>query len=185
MYQNITLLDFTVNLLITSLAYLFIPGILIIQKKRYSISKIKKIIIANSLVCWVIFQIITISATGESHVTAAVFIWGGIGYALLKKYCNNSAPVIYAIETDNVIPEKKVITDPQKNNTIEKTEEKASFLDEFIVFTIEGDDKHYYTYDQMMEATDKYDEFSFYAYNIDHAKSLGFKPIPNTINDII
>lgn len=34
-----------------------------------------------------VFQVMTISITGEPSTSAAVFLWGSIGYVLLKKYC--------------------------------------------------------------------------------------------------
>lgn len=52
--------------------------------------------------------------------------------------------------------------------------EKADFLDEYIVFIIDGFGNYYYTYDEMILATQQMDEYSYWAYNIEQAISLGY-----------
>lgn len=51
-------------------------------------------------------------------------------------------------------------------------QEKADFLDENIVFVIEGDEDHYFTYDCMMSIDE---EFSYWAYNKEQAIYKGYK----------
>ena len=53
--------------------------------------------------------------------------------------------------------------------------EKAKFLDNNIVFVIDGYGNYYYTYDQMEEVTRDKGEYYYTAYNIEGAKSLGYK----------
>ena len=55
---------------------------------------------------------------------------------------------------------------------------KAEFLDEHIVFVIDGYENYYYTYDAMMEVVSDQWEYSFWAYNIEQAQSLGYWPSP-------
>lgn len=52
--------------------------------------------------------------------------------------------------------------------------EKIAFYDSSIVFVIDGYGNYYYTYDEMMQVTQGVD-FSFWAYNLEQAKSLGYK----------
>lgn len=53
--------------------------------------------------------------------------------------------------------------------------EKAEFLDENIVFVIDGFGNCYYTYDEMISATRQMDEYEYIAYNKEQAISLGYK----------
>lgn len=52
---------------------------------------------------------------------------------------------------------------------------KANFLDENIVFVIDGYGRYYYTYDQMEQVTQGLEEYSYWAYNKEQAKGLGYK----------
>ena len=52
-------------------------------------------------------------------------------------------------------------------------QDKLDFMDEFIVFEIEGFGKYYYTYDCMMQKVEG--DYSFIAYNINEAQRLGLK----------
>ena len=54
------------------------------------------------------------------------------------------------------------------------TKEKLYFMDESIVFVIEGYGKKYYTYDCMMKKVGDKD-YSFWAYNVEAAKGYGYK----------
>lgn len=51
--------------------------------------------------------------------------------------------------------------------------EKAKFLDDNIVFVLEGYGNVYYTYDCVQKITNG--EYTYWAYNIDAAKSKGYK----------
>lgn len=51
--------------------------------------------------------------------------------------------------------------------------DKAKFLDDNIVFVLEGYGNVYYTYDCVQKITDG--EYSYWAYNIEAAKSQGYK----------
>ncbi len=51
---------------------------------------------------------------------------------------------------------------------------KLNFFDENVVFQLEGYGKYYYTYDCVMKKTNG-NEYSYWAYNIDAAKSKGLK----------
>ena len=51
---------------------------------------------------------------------------------------------------------------------------KAEFLDENIVFVLDGYGDYYYTYEQMREVTQGKD-YTFWAYNTENAKYLGYR----------
>ena len=53
-------------------------------------------------------------------------------------------------------------------------QEKAEFLDENIVFVLDGYGKYYYTYDQVQQVTQG-KEYSYWAYNTEAAISKGYK----------
>lgn len=55
-----------------------------------------------------------------------------------------------------------------------KNSSKAEFLDENIVFVIDGYGKYYYTYDQMKQVTQG-TEYSYWAYNKEQAIANGYK----------
>lgn len=74
------------NLLTTVLAYLLVPGILCIKGKKYKKSTIKKIVIINGAVVWLLFQIIRIQS-GNEGTSAAVILWSSVAYWLMKKRC--------------------------------------------------------------------------------------------------
>lgn len=56
-----------------------------------------------------------------------------------------------------------------------KYEEKAKFLDENIVFVLDGYANYYYTYDQVQQVTQGVDEYTYWAYNKEQAISRGYK----------
>lgn len=59
-------------------------------------------------------------------------------------------------------------------NSVYYTKEKLSFLDENIVFVLEGYGNKYWTYDCVQQITNG-EEYSFWAYNINAAKGQGYK----------
>ena len=52
---------------------------------------------------------------------------------------------------------------------------KAEFLDENIVFVIDGYGNYYYTYEQMKTVTQGIGEYTFWAYNVEQAISRGYR----------
>lgn len=56
----------------------------------------------------------------------------------------------------------------------EEKKEKSDFLDECIVFVIDGFDDYYYTYDEMVYVTQKMDDYTFWAYNKEQAIALNY-----------
>lgn len=76
-----------------------------------------------------------------------------------------------------------------KNSTLEslndlKTKE-IKFIDENIVFIIDGYDKYYYTYNQFERIARDDDSITFRAYNINAAESLGYKAFSGDIRSYI
>ena len=53
--------------------------------------------------------------------------------------------------------------------------EKVQFIDDNVVFVIDGYGDYYYTYDQMMQVTQG-TNFTYWAYNVENAKYLGYVP---------
>lgn len=53
--------------------------------------------------------------------------------------------------------------------------DKVEFYDDSVVFVLEGYGDYYYTYDEMMEVTQGKD-FTYWAYNLENAKYLGYVP---------
>ena len=52
---------------------------------------------------------------------------------------------------------------------------KSNFMDEYIVFVLDGYGNYYYTYDCMKEVTEG-KEYSFWVYSINNAVAKGYKP---------
>ena len=75
------------NLIITVFVYLLVPIIVILSKKKCEAKTIRKIAIINCVVVWIIFRIIELSIGDEASSGAAVFLWGAIGYFIMKKFC--------------------------------------------------------------------------------------------------
>ena len=74
------------NLCVTVFFYLLVPITLVIKGKKYSEKQLKKIVIINCVVVWLIFCIISIANNTDS-ISGAVFLWGWVGYKILKKRC--------------------------------------------------------------------------------------------------
>ena len=57
----------------------------------------------------------------------------------------------------------------------ERLQDKANFMDEYIVFVLDGYGNYYYTYDQVQIVTQGVDEYEYWAYNKEQAIYLGYK----------
>ena len=99
------------NITITAVAYLFIPIILCLTKKQFTLSKIKKITIINGISIWLIFAIININAGGNG-VSATVFLWSAVAYCLLKKKCLIHSDNTNDSNPDVLIPDNSTTTIP-------------------------------------------------------------------------
>lgn len=80
-------LELIVSFALTLFGYLFVPVILAFLGKKYGAKKIKRINTINCIVVWVLFRILQITLTGESSSGVAVFLWGTVGYWILKRNC--------------------------------------------------------------------------------------------------
>lgn len=80
------LLIFCLDLFITAIAYLLVPTILCICRKKFALSRIKLIVIVNGICFWLMFMIIRINA-GLDGNSASVFLWSSVAYILMKKHC--------------------------------------------------------------------------------------------------
>ena len=71
----------------------------------------------------------------------------------------------------------KYLSDDYWNERIEniKLRNKSNFMDEYIVFVLDGYGNYYYTYDCMKEVTEG-KEYSFWVYSINNAVAKGYKP---------
>lgn len=87
----------------------------------------------------------------------------------------------YADELKKEIISLKGTVESSNNSRIELLKEniilrnKSNFMDEYIVFVLDGYGKYYYTYDCMKEVTEG-KEYSFWVYSINNAIAKGYKP---------
>ena len=81
---------------------------------------------------------------------------------------------IYALDLNNKMVE---LEEEYSSNLAEQiiNSVKADFLDENIVFVIDGYGDYYYTYDQMNTVTQGIDEYSYWAYNKEQAIVKGYR----------
>lgn len=109
-----------------------------------------------------------------------IFLFAGI-YSLtyyiasLKSQIKTSQN-LYSRSQDsyNNIKEKYSTLKKEYEEKEEEYTSKIEFFDEHVVFVIEGYGNYYYTYDEMEQVTQG-KNYSFWAYNIDQAKNLGYK----------
>ena len=87
MIFEVSLIDIVLDLLIAAVSYLLVPIIVIISGKKYCLKKLKKINVINCGVIWLLFRVIEAGLGNEPTSGLSVFLWGGIGYSLLKKNC--------------------------------------------------------------------------------------------------
>ena len=95
-------IEIILSILITAIAYLLIPVIIILTGKKLKEKAIIAIIIINCIVIWFVFRIIQIELNGEPSTGAAAFLWGAIGYWLMKKICLSSKQ--YTHNSDSHVP---------------------------------------------------------------------------------
>ena len=87
---------FSMDLVITVFAYLLVPVILALSKRKYEKKKITRISIINCAVVWILFRILQIALGEEPSIGVAVFLWGAVGYSIMKKSClitNTQSPI--------------------------------------------------------------------------------------------
>lgn len=82
--ENLTLI--ITSIFITAFAYLLVPIIFCIRKKKRTDKQIKKIVVLNGICVWMIFAIININAD-VNRTSGAIFLWSAVAYFLMKKYC--------------------------------------------------------------------------------------------------
>ena len=80
-------LSLVISVFLNAFINLLVPVIIILCKEKYTEEKIKKIVIINSVSCLVLFMFLAVEFESEPTVSGASILWGGISYALLKKYC--------------------------------------------------------------------------------------------------
>ena len=111
-----TIITFIVSTILTAIAYLIVPtffcAIGYSKNLSYSLKTIKRIVLINGASVWLTLQIISISL-GEFGVSAAVFIWSGLAYWLMRKilYKKSAEP-----EKDNKIEFEIVNKNDKKRN---------------------------------------------------------------------
>lgn len=76
------IVNLLISLIITAFAYLFVPAILVISKKKFQASTINKIAIINAIAVVILFSAIK----GEA-ATGGFILWSWVAYLLLKKKC--------------------------------------------------------------------------------------------------
>ena len=99
---------YCLDLFITAIAYLLVPTIFCVCRKKFRLSQIKLITIVNGICVWLAFMIIRINA-GIDGTSYAVVLWSSIAYFLMKKHCLKDID-------DNKPIKKYVITQVKKTN---------------------------------------------------------------------
>lgn len=110
MEPSTLLIYILINLALTILAYLFIPIIICLSKKKFSLTQIKKIATVNALFVAFTLMIISIN-NGDDSPSVGGLIWGYVAYELMKKKC--------LLDDDRI---KKV-----KNNSKERGENGTTY----------------------------------------------------------
>ena len=134
------------------------------NKRKHYKDDSKKYVSINVLAIILVFSIIIITSL--------------VIYIILNKNNETNNDGITANEIiQNLNEQNSKLSNEKLDLEIENIglKEKAKFLDNNIVFVIDGYGNYYYTYDQMEEVTRDKGEYYYTAYNIEGAKSLGYK----------
>lgn len=78
------LIALAIDLATTVLFYLLVPVILAIRGKQMTLKKIKWICVINAVSVAIIFIVIR-TILGSSGTSGAAFLWGYVGYAIMKR----------------------------------------------------------------------------------------------------
>lgn len=198
------------DIIITAVAYLFLPFILFhIRKKEYTEKRKKKLILFNSIIIALVFIIIRIIFDFENPVIsfAPALLYYYINKAIwIKKKKKRSLErnkilliivivffiVVISILTFLLIKQNSTIKEQENrieelasgNSSCQLTKnellDKIAFFDEHIVFEIEEFKGKYLSYN-CMNYISKEKEISFLAYNIEQAKAKGLEEYKCTI----
>lgn len=85
--ENVNFVAIFISLIFTALLYGIVPIILYSFEKDLSKKKLKKILIANSIIVYIIlFIYYIVSKTDKIPNAAPSFFWGIVYYELLNKY---------------------------------------------------------------------------------------------------
>jgi hypothetical protein len=83
-------MDLIIGLIFTASAYLIVPFICLLiahtTRRWYRLATIQKITMFNGIGVWLLFRIKDIISGGDIQTGAAVFLWSGVAYIILKKY---------------------------------------------------------------------------------------------------
>ena len=102
------LLILLINLIITAVAYLLVPVILVVVGKQYEKKTIRKIAFINAFVVYILFIMLN-SAIGDGNASIGAFVlWGSVGHFLLKKKC-------LAEEYDDMLGDESLCTQDDWN----------------------------------------------------------------------
>ena len=116
---------FCLSLIWSVFAYLLVPTILCLCKKKFTLSRIKLITFLNGFCVWLIFMIIRINA-GIDGTSFAVCLWSVVAYLLMKKYCLKTSNDSKPIEENKPIVECKPIEDSKTNKKYVITQVKIA-----------------------------------------------------------
>ena len=106
-----------------------------------------------------------------------IILLGLIGYIIWNNNQTNKKNELIRDDLINTLSEKNAELSSEKEDLELKNsqlKEKADFLDENIVFVIDGYGDYYYTYDQMEKVTQGEDEYYYCAYNVESAIAEGY-----------
>ena len=96
------LTSMVISFILTIFAYLFVPIILALQGKIYEVKKLRKIIIINCAVVWILFRMLQAFLGDDITSGGAVFLWGPVGYWILKKHCLKHTAKSPGVESEQV-----------------------------------------------------------------------------------
>ena len=115
------LLILLLNIVVTAFSYLFVPVCLWFFEAKMRKQTIKKVVIINGAVIWLIIKAIQLSQGIESN-TMAVFLWSSIAYWLLSKKCladsnDHFRQEYYSTLVNNTVPNYSPATEEALSNS--------------------------------------------------------------------
>ena len=81
-----------ISIFATAFVYLLVPVIVLLRDKEYTEKQLKKIAIINAIAVWFICRILESVMLDSSSTGASVFLWGWVGYMLLKRKLTHPLP---------------------------------------------------------------------------------------------
>lgn len=127
-----TIISLIPGLIMTAVIYLLVPAILCIigynTHRSYSLKTIRKIIIINGGILWLVFYAIQYNLGEKNPSVSAVVIWSGVAYWMMKKFLLEKDIELKSDEAEN---NEKI-----EFEIVNKNEKKRSFKIPLIIVSI-------------------------------------------------